>query len=318
MSVRTLIQWCYYTFGWFGCTKVSAGCKNCYMFALAKRYHQSRNVGPGAARVLPKYFQAASASMAEGKRKGAPFTWDRECAKKGIRRGVFPSLCDPFDAEVPIEWLASLLDFARVTTNLDWLLLTKRPENFRARVIAAGRHAHNSGNEALARWVYYWVEAIDPPANIWIGTSVEDQDNADRRIPALLAIPAKVRFLSCEPLLGPVKLPLRCLRDHNNDGDCDHHPAGCPQIHWVICGGESGHGARSCDVGHIRSLVQQCQAAGVPVFVKQLGKLPMVLGGVGATSDHPLVRLKLKEKKGGDMAEWPEDLRVRQLPEVRT
>lgn len=146
------------------------------------------------------------------------------------------------------------------------------------------------------------------PSNLWMGTSVENQAAADERIPHLRYVPAVVRFLSVEPLLGPVDdLPL----------------AG---IDWVIVGGESGPKARPCDVSWIRSIRDQCKAAGVPCFVKQLGAHVRDLGAMAAHSFEPEecwpagtkqdgTTILLADKKGGDWSEWPEDLRVREFPQ---
>jgi protein gp37 len=162
-----------------------------------------------------------------------------------------------------------------------------------------------------------------PLPNVWLGVSVEDQRAADERIPLLLDTPAAVRFLSCEPLLGPVRICGGC--PGCGSGDCGVlHSGG---IGWVIVGGESGPNARPCDVAWIRSIVEQCKAAGVPVFVKQMGGnaasatkadhlgrsregAPM---GSAAIASSPL-RMWLDDPKGGDPAEWPDDLRVREFP----
>jgi protein gp37 len=162
---------------------------------------------------------------------------------------------------------------------------------------------------------------------VWLGVSVEDQAAADARIPELLATPAAVRFLSCEPLLGPVTLwpwlsepssygTYRIGRKRHVLGPTGFHPPS--PISWVIAGGESGPRARPCDLAWIRSLVEQCRAAGVATFVKQLGSRPVVMYAENTSdpgeSAHPM---KLRDRKGGDMEEWPSDLRVREFPEVR-
>jgi protein gp37 len=179
-----------------------------------------------------------------------------------------------------------------------------------------------------------------PLPNVWLGVSVEDQTTADERIPHLLATPAAVRFLSVEPLLGPVDLSCWLKPEHWTGGGLDecgpgayYHREDCPcngtgvmpqNLHWVIVGGESGTGARPCRLEWIRSIVQQCAAAGVPCFVKQIGSRPEFASDhwpEGLTSalwssdlgvyDYPAT------KKGGDPTEWPDDLRVRQFPEAR-
>jgi protein gp37 len=184
---------------------------------------------------------------------------------------------------------------------------------------------------AVAAWIRDW-RGGNPPSNVWLGTSVEDQQRADERIPKLLEIPARVRFLSCEPLLGSVDLTeIKWDAGKGYFGDClsPHHiPIGreetAPLLHWVIAGGESGPKARPCNIAWIRSLVAQCKAAGVPAFVKQLGTLAL------DTDDHFNYRwpdetarrecskkecyARLEDRKGGDPSEWPADLRLREFP----
>jgi hypothetical protein len=188
----------------------------------------------------------------------------------------------------------------------------------RAAAIAAGGFRSADGSfprgpvQALLGYDTRW-----PLPNVWLGVSCEDQATADERIPVLLDTPAAVRFVSAEPLLGPVDLshwlnipapevfeddPLaahlmaEAIRD--GQGDCRRG------IDWVIVGGESGPGARPFDLAWARALVGQCRDAGVACFVKQLGAQPQTRFDV----------LHLDDRKGGDPAEWPEDLRVRQFP----
>jgi hypothetical protein len=177
--------------------------------------------------------------------------------------------------------------------------------------------ANSDGAWAIHRWpdgpygdahnmAMLWEAKGCPPANVWIGVSAETQARLDERVPLLLRIPARVRFVSAEPLLGP--LDFASLRWPDADGVAAGDSAG---IDWLIVGGESGPGARPCDVAWIRSIVRQCADAGVACFVKQLGARPYLSpehdGGTG-------FNLTLRDKKGGDPAEWPADLRVRQLP----
>jgi protein gp37 len=197
--------------------------------------------------------------------------WDRQYPI-GYRPRVFcASMADWLDDEVPIEWLADLLALIHKTPNLDWLLLTKRPENWRERLGAVMVYqAHKKtcfpgSPDELEDWLHDWRMMNRAPKNVWIGTSVENQEMADKRIPELLKIPAKVRFLSCEPLLGAVDiftLP--------NSGIGHVHVA--KNIQWVIAGGESGPGARPMHPDWVRSLRDQCQAAGVAFFFKQWGE----------------------------------------------
>jgi protein gp37 len=165
--------------------------------------------------------------------------------------------------------------------------------------------------------------------NVWLGVSCEDQKTADERIPLLLQTPAAVRFVSAEPLLGPIDLH-RYLSGHEENGVVLGRPAGAcvgwtPSLDWAICGGESGPGARPFDIAWARAAIKQCQDAGAPVFMKQLGSRPYSIEQDDffrwwAVEDHgkkPLPYFaRLKDKKGGDPAEWPEDLRVREFPKV--
>lgn len=262
MSENTKIEWCDHTFNpWEGCTKVSEGCKNCYAEARDKRWHGGTAVhwGKGAPR--------RRTSEANWK---LPLKWNREAAETGIRPRVFcASLADWLDDEVPVEWLSDLLELIEATQHLDWLLLTKRPENFHVRMMQVVDFTEKVG---VAEFAYAWLGqkedrvlkavAAEPPPNVWIGTTVENQEQADKRVPKVLAIPATVRFLSCEPLLGAVDLV-------NLDGfnllcDCG--------LDWVICGGESGHGARPMHADWARTLRDQCKEAEVPFLFKQWGE----------------------------------------------
>ncbi len=241
--------------------------------------------------------------------------------------------------------------------------------------IDAALYSVPGGKEKMNEWFYDalpdWTCATGwPLPNVWLGTSVEDQPRADERIPHLLRCPAAVRFLSCEPLLGEIELShfhigwRRCTECKEADDPSYERPLGQlirgwaqePQcyscdatdslvidghhLHWVIVGGESGHGARRCAVEWIRRIVAQCKAAGVACFVKQLGSVPQTsyydalfrqeFEAKGKEWPEPIewsyrdgqpplgsiVRLPLADRKGGDMAEWSEDLRVREFPSV--
>jgi len=342
MGRTTEIEWCDHSWSpWRGCTKVSPGCANCYAETLSKRNPAVRGQwGRGKPRVLAKNW-------------GDPVKWDRQFAKSfGLeldhrRPTVFPSLCDWLDEEVPVEWLARFLQLIHDTPNLNWLLLTKRPENWEQRlrdVCVYFQGLPGDWRQAPAwqlanRWCpHNGVHRFDPPANVWVGTSVEDQTRADERIPALLRIPAVGRFVSVEPLLGPVDLYLSpSVRCRHCDNYVGGHATGCHdicdcRIHWVIIGGESGHGARPCNVDWIRSLVRQCRSAGVAPFVKQLGAraveadyqhtrkcwnedCALAGGPEDCTGEVVFDSLELGHPKGGDPAEWPADLRVREFPE---
>jgi protein gp37 len=336
------IEWTDHTFNpWEGCTKVSPGCANCYAEARNKRYNKgvSVNWGPGAPRR-----RTSKANWAQ------PVKWNKEAAEalnnwkinvrqfsdsprdaeaRGFPRPDRPrvfcaSLADWLDDEVSIEWLSDLLVLISKTPHLDWLLLTKRPENWEKRLRAVavshqGKEIDKGGYPAHPAWhfVNNWlpwngVHRFDPPHNIWIGTTVENQKAADKRIPELLDIPARVHFLSCEPLLEELYLEQNFyLTGRARRKDKSLLPPGSrSHIHWVIIGGESGKGARPFNIDWARSLVEQCRAAGVAPFVKQLGSKPEYNGAHG-------MALKLQDKKGGTIEEFPEDLRIREFPQLR-
>lgn len=245
---NTKIEWATHTWNpWEGCTKVSAGCANCYA--------ENRNARFGGG-TAPNWGKGAPRRRTSEANWREPLKWNREAEKSGTRPRVFcASLADVFDAEVPDEWRADLFRLIRDTPHLDWLLLTKRPENVVPMLHSAVRE--NS-------WSCDWA-AGHAPVNVWLGASVENQEAADKRIPELMKIPAKVRFLSCEPLLGPVDLMWWIGYD-------DSDPFREIGIHWVIAGGESGPHARPMHPDWARSLRNQCSAAGVAFHFKQWGE----------------------------------------------
>lgn len=261
---NSAIQWTHHTFNpWIGCTKVSPECKNCYAETLMDTRYGRVKWGKGNPRVRT--------SPANWK---LPRRWNKDV--NGTRARVFcASLSDWLDDDhVPIEWLADLLETVRATPNLDWLLLSKRPQNWKARIEEVESRGL-AGVEVTTRWLNG-----NPPANVWIGVSA----GADAA--AALDIPAAVHFLSCEPMLRPMD---------------ETHAAG---FDWIIFGGESGAGARACSVPWIRDGIAFCRKHGIAPFVKQLG----------AFVEPPMT---LRDHKGGDMSEWPEDLRVREFPNPR-
>lgn len=256
MSANTTIEWAHHTFNivW-GCSKVSPGCQNCYAIGESKR--RGFDVwGTARAGATRRVFGDAHWNE--------PVTWNRKAAKTGQRFRVFCSsmadICD--DHPTTRAEVAKLWPLIEATPCLDWLLLTKRPENF---------------PDILPE---SWRES--PPANFWPGTSVESQPYAEERIPELLKVKARVRFLSCEPLLGPLDLLNICLGDEryldalNGARFASHQgaalrPVASPRISWVIGGGESGPKARPARPDWIRSLRDQCVAAQTAFLFKQWG-----------------------------------------------
>lgn len=246
MGETTAIAWTSHSFNThWGCERVSPGCQNCYAETFAKR--TGNDVwGKNNTR---RFFG--------DKHWNEPLKWDRDAAVAGKPGLVFcASMGDVFEARDDLDDIrVRLWDLIAHTPHLIWQLLTKRPQNVLGMVPAAW----------LTSWTGIW------PENVWIGTTVEDQTRADERIPLLLGIPAKVRFLSCEPLLGPVDISLGYpFTDIGLDE---------PDIQWVIVGGESGPKHRPMKLDHARRLVAQAQAFGIPTFFKQVGGRTPTAGG---------------------------------------
>lgn len=323
MGKATGIAWTRSSFNpWWGCQAVSPGCDHCYAEAWAKR--TGRDFNKRTRTSVPYWKQ--------------PLLWDKLVAReretgriavptrKPIRPRpewqkpgfwpVFPSLCDPFDNEVPEQWRVDFFRLIDATPNLTWLLLTKRIGN---------------------------VEKMHPGGdyeNVWLGASIVNQPEADRDLPKLMAVRGVAKlFVSYEPALGPVDFSrflgtFRC--DEEVDGaPCDangflvNFPLAngvrrCPAcgslalqekrgIDQIIVGGESSQGgkqARPFDLEWARSTVRQCREAGVACFVKQLGSNPIN----GNDSGHPINDWGFKDRAGADPDEWPEDLRVQEFP----
>lgn len=322
MSETTNIEWCDATFNpWIGCTKVSPGCDHCYAERSMPARTMQVNWGAGATRYLTS---AGNWRL--------PIKWNRQAdefqAKHGRRRKVFcASLADVFDNAVPAQWRFDLMKLIELTPNLDWLILTKRIGNAAAMLEQAVR-AINHG-----KWG--WADNVFP--NIWLGATIVDQDEADRDIRKLLQVPAAKRFLSIEPLLGPIDLT------HTDEGEDDGSDFGgwpncdaysmwanvltgevfsaerhgqnlrgversfvTSRIDWVIVGGESGPHARLMHPNWARSLRDSCAAAGVPFLFKQWGEWApdwegaMTCKGCGATKFTAAVNTRHRNSDGND------------------
>lgn len=274
MSENSKIEWTDHTFNpWEGCQKVGPGCDHCYAEARNARFSGGTavNWGPGAPR---------RRTSAANWRK--PLQWNRDgtfYAIHGRRQRVFcASLADVFDNAVDPAWRVDLFDLIRSTPNLDWLMLTKRIGNVRPMLSEALSIAQHYGiRGTLANWLACWVDG-EPPANVWLGATIVNQAEADRDIPKLLTVPARVRFLSMEPLLGPVDLTREWLA-HRCGGEYpfpqlepEHRTRMIELLDWVIVGGESGPGARPMHPDWARDLCDQCAAASVPFLFKQWGE----------------------------------------------
>jgi protein gp37 len=309
MADRTGIEWTDATWNPVtGCSVVSPGCTNCYAMKLAGtrlQHHRSRagltvpsKAGPvwnGQVRLNTDWLDQ-------------PLRWKRP-------RKIF--VCahgDLFHENVPDDWIDKVFAVMALAPQHTFQVLTKRAERMREYLSADGCRA-----SILDQWLRLpgprknrvtlvngqpVVETSPrwPLPNVWLGVSAEDQARADERIPLLLQTPAAVRFVSAEPLLGAIDLHSRLCRE---TGSCPSCPRCLGGIDWIILGGESGPGARPMDIDWTRSIVAQCRNAGVPCFVKQLGPNPTLHGFTG---------MPIKDKKGGDWSEWPEDLRIREFP----
>lgn len=304
MADTTNIEWCDSTVNfWDGCTEVSkeetggGGCDHCYAKRMNQWLHGGENWGPGAPR---RRILTASRTTLSWQRNAAKFR-----AQHGRDRRVFVnSTSDWLDNEVPVEWRVEQLDIIRKCPDVTFLLLSKRIGNFE-KLLRATREAVDFDKQRdLWLWITEWYREGNPPKNVWVGATVVNQSEADRDIPKLLSTPARVRFLSIEPMLGPVDLrkdiggtlwiggQRGCGGTHRHNGDPaghdegqgtswvvgdprmphHHHDNRCGRgIDWVITGGESGRGARPPHPDWFRSLRDQCAAAGVAFMFKQWG-----------------------------------------------
>jgi protein gp37 len=282
MSDNSRIEWTQATWNPVtGCTKVSPGCDHCYAETFAERWRGTAG----------HHFEHGFDVTLRPERLEQPLRW------KQPRRIFVNSMSDLFHEAVPDDYIIRVFDVMQNARQHTFQVLTKRHGRMRSFVhrYLSGEFATQPLDEAP---LYATVDA--PPPNIWLGVSAEDQKCADIRGPVLLDTPAAVRFVSAEPLLGPVDLTFLAGIDGLRPDWCGGMGAPHPLLDWVIAGGESGPGARPCDLAWLQALVAQCDQDKVPIFVKQLGS---VLGRqLGAGS------------KGGSWDAWPEDLRVRQFP----
>lgn len=255
---------------WLGCTKISESCKNCFAERENTHYGWVDQWGPLGTRkrTSETYWKQ-------------PLAWNKKAKASGQPWRVFcGSLCDVFEDRPELyDWREDLWRLLEATPYLTWMLLTKRPENIRNMM------------------PYSWFD------NVWLGTSVEDQKTANQRIPKLLEIPAKVRFLSCEPLLGSIDLTYIQAGttkggDYISPVDVLNRPLGfLPWISWTIIGTESGPNRRPAKIEWIESLVKQGKQAGVATFVKQI---------------------EIDDKVSHDIIKWPLHLQVQEFPNANS
>ena len=324
-----------------GCSLTSPGCKNCYAMKFAHRfsgkggrYEGLTELGPngprwnGTVRLVPDHLDK-------------PLRWRKP-------RAVFVnSMSDLFHKDVPNEYIAAVFGVMAATPQHTYQILTKRPDRMVEWFQWLDDHedgvsGYPSRLQLLGRYLSpmishdFGITGIEwPLPNVWIGVSVENQETADERIPLLLQVPAAVHWISAEPLLGPVDLCGGAFGPNWLEGwgvepahatGCDGSCVACPEavkvrtnkLDWIVAGGESGPGARPMQLKWVRDIVSQCSDARVACFVKQLGRDPRhdhtdedhTAPGISAGG-----RLILNSSKGGDPSEWPEDLRVREMPQ---
>lgn len=286
------IQWTDETYNPIvGCSRISAGCKNCYAADAAKSARLQQ---------FPQYQKVKNwdgvTEFVESQLL-KPLSW------KKPKKVFVCSMSDLFHDSVPFEWIDQIFAVMAIAPQHTFQILTKRPKRMLEYFL-------DYRCDMAPRWVEIQgtKQAIDlgrslPLPNVWIGVTVENQQAAGDRIPLLLHTPAAVRFLSCEPLLEQVELT-------------PYFAKGFASIDWVICGGESGTGARPCHLDWLRSIVKQCQATDTKVFVKQLGS--NAVDFIDCRNKLTLCpynyKTQLSDRKGGNIEEFPEDLRVREFP----
>lgn len=351
MGAETAISWCDSTFnGVRGCTKVSSGCAGCYAERDSSRYpNMMGEWGPLGKRRVAKqpYWNNL-------------LKWDENAAQDGVRRTVFCySYADVFEQHTRnLFWAKAkksdpdvvvtqgellgfggdepavmdhtrlkLFDMIRKTTNLTYLLLTKRPESVLATLRRCADLCEGKPSSqvwGVLNWIVGWING-NPPENVRLGTSVEDQETANARIPYLLKIPNVLPWVSYEPALGAVDFS-RWMPSKDRcryfDGvkslpiDGKDYPR-IPELGWIVQGGESGPHARPFDLAWARATRDQCRVAGVPFFLKQFGARPIISGrpipltapGPHAVYGRDIRPINLKHRSGADPSEWPADLR---------
>jgi protein gp37 len=306
MSENTKIEWTDVTWNPVtGCTRASAGCDNCYAVTMTKRLEaMGQEKYSGLVNLGKNHFNGVVKTHEDA--LTIPLKW------KQPRKVFVNSMSDLFHKEIPFEFIDKVFAVMALTPQHTYQVLTKRPERMAEYLTRThesySRQVYNTARTNIWTYVqeawdcgtfdrgaicpprtshrpFRWVHGADdrctgevdgwPLPNVWLGTSVEDQKTADERIPHLLNCPAKVRFLSCEPLLGPVDLSdlIKWCPEHDFDGGFCVGPCRYRRyIHWVICGGESGPNARPMHPAWARSLRDQCVRAEVPFFFKQFGE----------------------------------------------
>lgn len=344
----TNIEWADWTWNPVrGCSRISPGCMNCYAELDMARKNSNPKVpgchGYAEFRIVGQRREAhwtGNIELIESKLL-EPLSWRRKALRFAQEHGRKPrvfvnSMSDLFHERLSAQAIDRVFAVMALCPEITFLVLTKRAgrmagwfESTPARTTEGNMQRTLPGYivrpllVGLYRTRYQnlnWRDGAWPLPNVWLGVSVEDQKRADERIPHLRRTPAAVRFLSVEPMLEQIELSFPNPYQRIPGGYRGDRPELMVKPDWVICGGESGPGARPFDIAWSRSLRDQCKAAGVKFFMKQLGSnticSPTASGGSQVTHFGEM-KMHLKDKKGGDPAEWPEDLRIQEVPECR-
>lgn len=358
MANKTSIEWTDYNWNFLrGCSRVSEGCRNCYAEGVAARFSGPGQPYEGLAKFVEHKPRWTGEISFHEDILLLPLRWTKP------RKVFVNSMSDLFHEKVTDEMLDKAFAVMALTPQHTYQILTKRPERMK-RYFLSSQVRDVFVHEAMQKLCStlndgsvpghldplngrkfvvpkeLWANAPAfptglswPLSNVWLGVSVEDQKTADERIPLLLQTSAAVRWISAEPLLGSIGLFNWSTPDCDCLGGHDHDCSAQTSLDWVVVGGESGPNARACDIQNIRSIVEQCKAADVPVFVKQLGADPVTTlecvhchgvdspscpasceSGIQTLYLHDL----LSDRKGGKPEEWPTDLQVREFPEMPT
>lgn len=354
MSQQTKIEWAQWSWNFLrGCRRVSEGCGSDRGGGCYAERQAIRHAGPGGS------YEGLVRSTPKGPRWTGELLFVEKILLEPLRRKTpttyfVNSMSDLFYEKVTNEILDKAFAVMALTPQHTYQILTKRPgrmKDYFANVECEARLMTAVGSllkdimqpspyrycSEILRQTEEWI----PLKNVWLGVSVEDQKTADERIPLLLDTPAAIRWISAEPLLGPIRLDgglhrrgeawphvkalvSRYDRKQNLKSGASFYLGELIGLDWVVVGGESGPGARSCDIENVRSIVAHCKATDVPIFVKQLGARTTGLAAdkgvfsiardVANTAIPADAAFIWKDRKGGDPEEWPEDLRIRQFP----
>lgn len=343
MGAKTGISWTDSTWNPIrGCSRVSTGCEHCYAEVVAGRFS-----GPG--QPYEGLIALTKKTRWNGRTKFVSTALDLPLRWTKPRRIFTNSMSDLFHESLSNEQIAAVFGVMAAAPKHTFQVLTKRPERAAAWfkwVGSQGVAGVTCLSNALALGSSDSMRAIArlhalprtsaretptiqwPLPNVWLGVSVENQETAETRIPVLLELPAVVRFVSAEPLLGPLDLSRYLPGEHVSSSGIQ---VSNDSLDWVIVGGESGPKARPCALEWIGEVAHACSDSGVPGFVKQLGGFVVSEGRTGPPScwakgkapalapngKHWAWRMGLKDRKGGDPTEWPDDLRIQQFPEVQ-